>query len=111
MTIIADYEHQYVNSIRFSHADKVRPIVKRSFSKVDFVELGNMVQQIDISTYDQNSTELLLQQWRKSFTDILDIVAPIITFPMRRHRHRAYVGLVAPSVESIQNAKFDTLQR
>ena len=28
-----------------------------------------------------------------------------------RDRQTAYVGLVAPSVESIQNAKFDTQQR
>ena len=45
-----------------------------------------MVQQIDISTYDHNSPELLLQQWQKEFITILDTVAPIRTFPMRRHQ-------------------------
>ena len=45
-----------------------------------------MVRQIDISTTDPNSPELLLQHWQKAFINILDTVAPIRTFPMHRHR-------------------------
>jgi len=45
-----------------------------------------MVQQIDISTTDPNSPELLLQHCQKAFTNVLNTVAPIRTFPMRRHR-------------------------
>jgi len=39
-----------------------------------------------ISLHDHNSPELLLDLWQKALTSILDTVAPIRTFPMRRHR-------------------------
>ena len=51
-----------------------------------------MVEQIDISTYDQSSPQSLLRQWQNSFIDILDMVAPIKTFPMRRHRSPFLAG-------------------
>ena len=85
--ITAASDHYPVTTvIMFSHPDRVKPIVKRSFNKVDFPELYDTVQQIDISTFDHSSPELLLQEWQKQFLSILDSVAPIRTFPMRRHR-------------------------
>ena len=84
--VTASSDHYPVNTaITFSQPDKVEPIVKRSFNKVDFAQLSNMVEEIDISTYDQSSHESLLHQWQNSFIDIIDMVAPIKTFPMRRH--------------------------
>ena len=91
--VTACSDHYPVTSIiTFLKPDKVKPIFKRSFNKVDFNELAMMVQQIDISTYDENSPEDLLDKWQQAFTDILDTVAPIKTFPMRRHRSPFITG-------------------
>jgi len=69
-----------------STPEKLQPIVKRSFNKVDFSALSNRVAQIDISNCDSSSPDDLLNYWQTSFIDILDEFAPIRKFPMRRHR-------------------------
>ena len=51
-----------------------------------FLLASSYVYCCHCDTYDQNSPELLLDQWQKAFSSILDTVAPIRTFPMRRHR-------------------------
>jgi len=62
------------------------PIIKHSFNKVDFSELDDLVEQIDISHLNPNSPEHLYEEWFDSFTEISDTVAPLRKFPMRRHR-------------------------
>ena len=87
IVVTADSDYYPVTTvITFSHPHKLKPIVKRYFNKVNFEELYDMVQQTDISAYEHNSPELLIQEWQKAFTDILDTVAPVRTFPMRHHR-------------------------
>jgi len=52
-----------------------------------------MVEQIDISTY-QNFYSLLLHQWQEAVTDILDMVALIKSFLMCRYRSPFLTGKI-----------------
>lgn len=80
-------------SIRACHSTKLEPILRRSFKKVDFNQLGNRVVDIVIPPLDSldylvdNSVKLdtIVQCWHQQFTTILDEVAPIKPYPMRRH--------------------------
>ena len=66
--------------------DKVKPVIKRSFNKVDFEALSQRVADIDISTYLDSPPDTLLEQLQTKFVEILDDVTRIRKFPMRRHR-------------------------
>jgi len=61
VTAASDH-YPVITVITFSHPHKLKPIVKRSFNNVNFKELYDMVQQIDISAYEHNSPELLIQE-------------------------------------------------
>jgi len=62
------------------------PAVKRSFNKVDFAEFSHLVEQIDISRINPNSPGDLQKKWFESLhAEIMDDVAALRKFPMRRH--------------------------
>ena len=63
-------------SLVLTEPQKLAPIIKHSFNKVDFSELSDLDENIDISHLNPDSPEHL------SFTEILYTVAPLRKFPM-----------------------------
>ena len=73
-------------SVVLTEPQKLAPIIKHSFDKVDLYELADRVEQIGISHLNPTSPEHLYKEWFDSFTDILDTIALHRKFPMRQHR-------------------------
>jgi len=77
-------------SIHISHINPVQPILKRSFKNVDFDLLNKNLKKIILSTNNDVSTDALLQDWITKFYSLVDEVAPLKLYPMRRQpRHRS----------------------
>ena len=68
-----------------------------------FVRVHAFVRQTDGQTQTDRQTSTAIVRSNR--------VRCALKTMCREDRHTAYVRLVAPSVESIQNAKFDTQQR
>ena len=76
--------------------DKVKPIIKRSFSRVDFEALSQRVA--DISTHLDSSPDILLEEWQTKFVEILDDVAPIRRCDVTGQSSRTSLGRRRPGV-------------
>ena len=64
----------------------LRPIIKRSFNKVDMTDVMNRASRISLDAQTDQSPDQLLAHWQTSINDILDDVAPLKPHPMRKNR-------------------------
>jgi len=65
--------------------EKIEPIIKRSYKDLNYKVLEEKVEKIVLDS--TNTTDQLLENWQKSFNDILDEEAPYKQFPFRQHRN------------------------
>ena len=73
--------------INFSlQLSSIKPILKRSFKKVDMKDLKYRVASIEIPIMDNYAPDKMLESWSASLTSILDDVAPLKQYPMRKNR-------------------------
>lgn len=73
-------------SIIATSMNDVKPIVKRSFRKIDFSALASRIDNIHINDSTSMETDDLLMNWEADLNTILDEVVPYKQYPMRRHR-------------------------
>lgn len=66
--------------------EPIKPILKRSFNKVDFLSLGQQVMNIQLGNSNQNEPNLMLENWQRAFTGLIDQVAPLKNYPMRKSK-------------------------
>ena len=71
--------------IKGSLMDKILPVPKRSFRKVDFNQLHHRIVSIDMQD-SLNSVDEILDHWHSQVIQILDDVAPVKLYPWRRNR-------------------------
>ena len=64
----------------------VKPILKRSFRKVDPITLGNRLSSIKLP--DSTCVNTLVEDWEDQVIIILDEVAPVKQFPLKKSRSR-----------------------
>jgi retron-type reverse transcriptase len=64
----------------------LKPIIKRSFKKVDFTALCVNVAAIDLEESVPCDTNTMLERWHSSLLNLINDVAPVKNFPMRKHR-------------------------
>ena len=64
----------------------LRPIIKRSFNKIDMTDVMNRASRISLDAQTDQSPDQLLAHWQTSINDILGDVAPLKPHPMRKNR-------------------------
>jgi len=74
-----------VASIKGTLMDKILPVPKRSFKKVDFNDLHQQIASIGMKD-SPNSVDEMLEHWHSQVIQILDDVAPVKLYPWRRNR-------------------------
>jgi Reverse transcriptase (RNA-dependent DNA polymerase) len=66
--------------------DKVKPIRKRSFRNIDINLTQALVSAIDLHPESHNDPDSLLHEWLDAMIGILDMVAPVKSFPAVKKR-------------------------
>ena len=87
--ILAASDHLPVETaIHTSKCCKLQPVIKRSFNKIDYAKLNNEMGNIKLTAQEaeMSDPDTMLDHWNKSFMDILDTVAPVKSYPMRKNR-------------------------
>ena len=64
----------------------IKPIIKRSFRRVDLVDLGGRVSNIKLVQAEHQSVDIMLENWHSQMISIFDDVAPLKQFPWRRNK-------------------------
>jgi len=72
--------------IKGSAIDRILPVHKRSFKKVDFNELHQRIAAIDIQDHGSDSVDVMLDSWHNRVIQILDDVAPMKPYPWRKNK-------------------------
>ena len=70
--------------IAVSQLDKPKPVLRRSFSKIDYDILAERIEAIQLDQSMACPVEDLLTEWQSSVTHILDELAPIKALPRRK---------------------------
>ena len=82
--ILSASDHQpIIAEVEVNLIQKPTPIIKRSYAKTNFDQLGNELSNITLVNSDD--PERLLANWTEEVMSLLDQHAPIKQFPMRRH--------------------------
>lgn len=71
--------------VRISTALSLQPVYKRSFKKVNMTLLKDKARNIHLEDLNDNPDELV-QEWNHKFIQILDELAPVKPYPMKKHR-------------------------
>lgn len=67
---------------------KLQPVIKRSLNKIDYDKLNIEMSNIKLTAQvvEMSDPDAMLDHWHKSFMNILDTVAPVKSYPMRKNR-------------------------
>ena len=99
--IAASDHHPVSASITVNVKTTLTPIRKRSFNKTDFTKLSNCAAMITLKP--SNDPNLMLEDWGAQLNEMLDIHAPIKSFP-RRHKGVPWMNEAIKELISRRNA-------
>ena len=68
-------------TVKVNEAPKPKPVLKRSFKRVNMEELNLKVSGIILHNPEASSPDDLLHEWHTAITSIMDQVAPIRSYP------------------------------
>ena len=84
---VAASDHLPVTAIVKLHpGSPLKPVVKRSFRRVDFDELDGKIRSIELPTDRSLDVNYILESWHAQVMSIFDVVAPLKPFPWRRNK-------------------------
>ena len=88
-------------TILVNNTAKPQPIQKRSFRKVDMEDLKSKVADITIHQNNNNneSPEIMLNEWYKAVMETLDQVAPIKSYPLCRKKCKWMTGNIRALIQ------------
>lgn len=73
-------------AIKFNPRGPLEPVVKRSFRRVDFTDLGRRIENIKLTQEAPQEVNGQLESWLSQVMGIFDEVAPLKKFPWRRNK-------------------------
>lgn len=73
-------------AVKFGPRAPLKPVVKRSFRRVDFTDLGRRIENIELVQGAPQDVNVLVESWYSQVLSIIDEVAPMKKYPWRRNK-------------------------